>query len=505
MLSSLLFLSIIAIFDPGGIGTTAFPLLRVPVGARACAMGETYVGLASDVNSLFWNPAGLGTVFVPQLSLSHHEWFADIKDENLSIALPGGPGTMGIGMVYSTIDNIEIWDPKNGNSQLVTSRSGYATVGYGLPLGQSLNIGLLVKGMYDNLIDQTGTGLCLDLGALYTAQRWLRLGLAARHLGWAMRYSTDDIPLPITFSLGASVTSARLRILADINAPIDDLPDLHCGTEYLVTRHLSLRCGYRYHLNNPPREDWLSGFTAGLGLDLGALTVDYAFVPYSHLGHTHRLALRTSFPKTLFGKVRIKVVDSNNNEPVPAQFVLEGTQLGNSYTAADGTFIIDEVQTGWLKVTATADRYHPQTESILVEPRTTHELILSLVRSGFGSLWGMVYAEDTRRPVCATVTYAGPDTGSTQVNDTTGSFTFRKLRAGLYRLQVTPTNSLYTTIGDTVTIAPGSLTSRTLLLRPAGATQPSEPAPRIPAGEPVDPTPAPAPADGTTPDRSRPQ
>ncbi|MBM3314541.1 UPF0164 family protein, partial [candidate division WOR-3 bacterium] len=99
MLSSLLLLPVLTIFGADGTGTTAFPLLRVPVGPRSCAMGEAFAGLASDVNSLFWNPAGLATVLNTQIVVSHHEWFADVRDENAGVAMPAGPGTLGVGAV----------------------------------------------------------------------------------------------------------------------------------------------------------------------------------------------------------------------------------------------------------------------------------------------------------------------------------------------------------------------------------------------------------------------
>ena len=40
------------------VGSTAAPFLNIAVGPRAIAMGGAFAATASDVTSLYWNPAG---------------------------------------------------------------------------------------------------------------------------------------------------------------------------------------------------------------------------------------------------------------------------------------------------------------------------------------------------------------------------------------------------------------------------------------------------------------
>ena len=49
-------------------GTTAANFLEIGIGSRPNAMGEAYVAIASDLTSIYWNPAGLANV---NLSLIH--------------------------------------------------------------------------------------------------------------------------------------------------------------------------------------------------------------------------------------------------------------------------------------------------------------------------------------------------------------------------------------------------------------------------------------------------
>ncbi|MEO0079498.1 MAG: PorV/PorQ family protein [candidate division WOR-3 bacterium] len=447
-----------------GSEATAFPLLRVPVGPRPCAMGESFTGLANDANAIFWNPAGLGQVGSVQLSCSHQEWFGGIRDENVGLIVPFGPGSLGLGAVYSTTNDVEVWDPETGGIKLMTARSGYAAAGYGIRLCRPLHLGFSVKGLYDDLIEETGSGLCGDIGLLWRLSRTFRVGVAALNLGWGMRYGGENYRLPSSLRFGASVENARLRLLFDGNAGWDNLPDGHIGGEYLMNNIISLRGGYRLGPQDWRTLSWWSGITGGLGVTLGNVTLDYAFVPYGRLGATHRIAIHTTFAYRQFGKIKIQVREAETGLPVNAKFILEGTQQGTSYTEVDGTFVIEGVESGWLKVTVLADRFYPQTESVLVEPRMTHVLRIQLQKTGFGSLWGGVYSAENRRPLPARVGYFGPDSGLIQTSGTEGSFTLRRLRCGFYNFIVTPLDTLFQPARDTVTIQPGRLVSRTFLL-----------------------------------------
>jgi hypothetical protein len=194
-------------------------------------------------------------------------------------------------------------------------------------------------------------------------------------------------------------------------------------------------------------------------------SLDYALIPYGQLGLTHRIALSTSFPPSVYGRLRIRVAEFGTGRPVTARFILHGTQQGNSYTEPDGTFVVEGVEQGWVSVTAYADEYYPVTDSVRVEPRTTHLVRLVVRRSGYGSFWGAVYDCGTRRPLSARVSYAGVETGTLQVKDSSSSFTLRKLKAGPYSFTVSPLDSVHSVLSDTCTVQPGVLTSRVFLLQ----------------------------------------
>jgi len=52
---------------------------------------------------------------------------------------------------------------------------------------------------------------------------------------------------------------------------------------------LALRAGYR------TGQDIGSGMSAEVGLRIGKIDLDYAYVPYGDLGNTHRISLEIKF------------------------------------------------------------------------------------------------------------------------------------------------------------------------------------------------------------------
>ena len=55
----------------GSASNLAFPAVQESGGARAIALGSTYVGVAEGSSSLLWNPAGLGRMEDPELAIHH--------------------------------------------------------------------------------------------------------------------------------------------------------------------------------------------------------------------------------------------------------------------------------------------------------------------------------------------------------------------------------------------------------------------------------------------------
>src|SRR5512142_3359573 len=64
-----------------GTGTTAATFLKIGLGPRAVALGESYAGVADDVSAVYWNPAGLAELDGPEFTAMHTFWLESMYFE----------------------------------------------------------------------------------------------------------------------------------------------------------------------------------------------------------------------------------------------------------------------------------------------------------------------------------------------------------------------------------------------------------------------------------------
>ena len=69
-----------------GAGTVGAAFLKVEGGSRPVGMGGAFAGLANDINTIFWNPAGLTAVRDQELTAMQHFSFADINNQSIGYA-----------------------------------------------------------------------------------------------------------------------------------------------------------------------------------------------------------------------------------------------------------------------------------------------------------------------------------------------------------------------------------------------------------------------------------
>jgi len=281
-------------------GTSGAQFLKVAPSARAAGMAEAFTGVADDIQSMYWNPAGLAFMRAPELSAMHMQYFSDIQFEAASYAHPTEfVGTFGFSIVNLHTDSIErrTEDTAAAIGQFKASDTAYQ-ISHAMKWSDSLSLGSSFKYIRQTLDSAKATAFAFDGGARYdTPWHDIRLGLAVQNVGTESKFNTEGDPLPRTVRLGASkpFLNQKLLIASDLLFPRDHDIGLALGGEYrhALSRDLALiaRSGYRTDAD----ADGLSGISAGGGFQFGRATVDFAWVPFGDLGNAYRFGLHLKF------------------------------------------------------------------------------------------------------------------------------------------------------------------------------------------------------------------
>ena len=138
--------------------------------------------------------------------------------------------------------------------------------------------------------------------------RGLVFGAAMTNLGGDLKYYQSGAPIPLTFSIGASVNLAEQdnsTVVAMLDATKrQDSEQLYFGgLEWSILDQFQLRGGYKMGFSGSKDDfdidttDEGLSFGGGLNFDWGGtkLYLDYAFTEFNLLDNTHRFSLYLNF------------------------------------------------------------------------------------------------------------------------------------------------------------------------------------------------------------------
>lgn len=265
-------------------GGEPMPLLRFGTTARVWGMGNVGVATAEGVEGLYYNPAALASVRQPRLSISHSSMFVDTSMSFLATALPMGDyGGIGAGLLILSSPGIPKTDYDMEHMGYFDYLQAIAYWGMGMELKGGISAGVTMKGLFGSLDDATCRGYALEGGLCYRAAHGVTLGVLARdvvgEVGWSTGHK-ENLPCQVRGGAAVELLEGRLLVSGETDT---SLKKWGLGAEYNVRDAVRLRGGYV--------EDSL---TAGAGLCLGRVQLDYAWVGHE-LGGTHRVSFSVDF------------------------------------------------------------------------------------------------------------------------------------------------------------------------------------------------------------------
>jgi len=294
-------LGVLAFAKPGysavnAVAGLANPMENIGTGARAMGMGSAYVGVADDATALLWNPAGLADLKNTELEWDSNLWLAGIVQETALLGLPlGSLGGLGASINYINFGTLAGYDA-NGNQTGNYSANEYGfDLGWGMDVLSGLSCGVTLKGNMQSIGSTNYSDLAVDLGALWSPFPDLRVGLAYTNLGTTINGYAEDSGLRPGLSYCLHLSDDNQLLLAGSAAwePLG-VSSLQAGAEDRIYQLLSLRIGYEHDLADTQIQG-VSGLTAGLGVLVAGINLDYAYLPFGDLGAVNWITLGYKF------------------------------------------------------------------------------------------------------------------------------------------------------------------------------------------------------------------
>ena len=322
MKNIILLISIITVFTIGTVNAEIWEvgvpsLMMDSYGARLMALGDTFTGIADDINTISVNPAGLNTLDSTEVSLMYLSYPLDMSFMYGAggTPLPGSLGYIAASLTLfsvSDFDEIDLVGNKTGTS--LSAGDLLINVGYAnnllklLGMKQNLNAGINLKFVNSKLVDESSTAFGFDIGFLYKMNMAgfggrklsdnLGIGLAIQNLGTSLNYGNEDTFLPRNIRIGAGYKGFKnekhdITFGFDINMPNDSDMIPGIGLEYSYLEMLFGRIGYK--IAGREADHFSFGLGGKYNFSGKPVSFDYALIPLSDIGVMHSFSLSMNF------------------------------------------------------------------------------------------------------------------------------------------------------------------------------------------------------------------
>ena len=302
------------------VGTTAGQFLKIGPGARALAMGGTYVGISDDIYAVYYNPAGVAiSKGNGQVAFSHTQWLADINYDFAAASL----NIESLGSLFISITSLRVPEEKvrtfefpEGNGQVWDAGSVSFGIGFARSLTDRFSIGFHAKYIQESIWSSSASGFALDVGTYYiTPFNDLVIGASVTNFGSKMKldgrdiqinydpdnnpftgpnnvpskFETDQYDLPLTFRIGFSMDVVKTRYIRvktafDATHPNDNVEYVNAGIELAYDELLFIRGGYKSLFLSNSEQSFTLG--AGLNYEMNSglyIKINYAYGDYGRL------------------------------------------------------------------------------------------------------------------------------------------------------------------------------------------------------------------------------
>jgi hypothetical protein len=239
------------------------------VGGRPLGMGGAFVGLADDINTLYYNPAGLSQVRQRVETYMYSQKLEVLKYHYVGIA------QRNIGFSFVSHNTGKELGGKNIERQELNMSESIFGISYGgniIEIIPELSLGASLKILSLNSPTESGSGFCFDIGALYRLAMYenISFGMVIRNIN--AEVLDEEIDEVLCVGAAYKLDSPKMTLVADIvtKKDYDKIDDTkygyHLGVEYSPISLLAIRLGLAD-----------GNIAWGIGLTQDKWQLDYAF------------------------------------------------------------------------------------------------------------------------------------------------------------------------------------------------------------------------------------
>lgn len=317
-------------------GTSAAPMLLIPVGARDIALGGSNLASSIGVDAIYYNPAGLAfSKKSSEAMFSHMSYIADIGVDYLAVSTSfEGLGALALTVKALAIGDIDVTTEANpdGTGEIYTPR--FTTIGltYSNALTDRISIGLTTNLISEQIDRVTSNGVAFNFGVQYrgfAAVNDLDIGVTVKNIGPQMQYDgpglirNGQIDNDVAVGRSSSVyiiqaSKAELPSVIELgfayHASINEQTKLNfssmflnqnfmddefkLGGEFVYDNTFFIRGGYSMS-PQAVKDTYLYGasFGAGINQNFDGLdfTIDYAYRSVKYFDANHVFTLKLGF------------------------------------------------------------------------------------------------------------------------------------------------------------------------------------------------------------------
>jgi hypothetical protein len=315
-------------------GTNGAAELMIPVGTRYIGMGGAGTAMATGVEALYYNPAGVARMTNSVgVYVSHMNYIADIGvDYGAVSANVESFGVLSLSLKSLSIGDIPVTTTQNPDGTGQNFSPQFFTLGlsYGRQLSDRVSVGLTANFISERMGDVSASGVGFNVGVIYDnlgSIDGLSIGIAVKNVGTQMTFEGSglltqatveeqnrppqyyqvqaaafELPSSIEFGVGYRRTFGgdnSILISGAFQSQNFTSDQYLVGAEYSYQDLFFLRGGYNFAQGESSGAQHIFGpsFGAGLHSALGSidLSFDYAFRSVEVFNSNHVFSIMIGF------------------------------------------------------------------------------------------------------------------------------------------------------------------------------------------------------------------